>query len=94
MRKIKKYFILIGILLLFIVMYFLYPKSGSADNLIFGKINEDSITRIKIIEQRSDYDENKNIEDTETIENILSKLGIEYRMDVPPKWDNVYDINF
>lgn len=98
MRKSKKYFILIGILLLFIVMYFLYPKSDSFDNLVFEKINKNSITKIRIIEQKSDYDDMKKIEETETIQNILSKLCnlniIQYRMDVPKDWDTVYDIDF
>jgi hypothetical protein len=98
MRKAKKNFILIGILLLSIVMYFLYPKSGSFDNLVFEKINKNSITEIRIIEQRSDYDDMKKIEETETIQNILSKLCnlniIQYKMDIPKDWNKVYDIEF
>lgn len=98
MRKTKKYFILIGILLFFIVIYLLYPKSGSFDNLIFKGINKDSITRIRIIELRKNYDENIKIENTETIQDILSKLCemkiIHYEKNIPKGWNKAYDVAF
>lgn len=98
MRKTKKYFILMDILLLLIVIYLLYPKSGSLDNFIFKGINKDSITRIRIIELRNNYDENIKIENTETIQDILSKLCelkiIHYEKDIPKGWSKVYDIGF
>lgn len=98
MRKTKKYLILMGILLPFIVIYLLYPNSDSFDNLIFKGINKDSITRIRIIELRNNYDENIKIENTETIQGILSKLCelkiIHYERDIPKGWNKVYDVAF
>ena len=97
MRKSKKYFIFIGILLSIIFIYFSYPKSGSFDNLIFKVVEKESITGIKITKYGDLYKRN-SIEDTERIHDVISKLSnldiIEYRKDLPADRGNSYDIAF
>ncbi|AQR95233.1 hypothetical protein [Clostridium saccharoperbutylacetonicum] len=77
-----------------LLVYFLYPKSGTADSFLLKDINKDSITRIRLYEYN--LEEAREIQDKAKIQEFLSqlsKLNLEECSDnISVNHKDVYDI--
>ncbi|WP_142413857.1 hypothetical protein [Hathewaya massiliensis] len=95
MNKRKSIVIIIVISLILILAYFLYPKTGSFDDLILSKYTKDNFTNIMF--QSSSHNEDRTIKDKKKINEFLtymSQLNLkEYKKDIPEENKETYYIN-